>query len=83
MEKFDKDVELCEEEVEHNDIIKELKDHMLTDDLFNSLANLYKIFGDATRIKIVYIYLSMSAVFVTLLLLLEQLNQTFHINCKY
>ena len=54
MEKFDKDVELCEEEVEHNDIIKELKDHMLTDDLFNSLANLYKIFGDATRIKIVY-----------------------------
>lgn len=26
MEKFDKDVELCEEEVEHNDIIKELKD---------------------------------------------------------
>lgn len=55
MEKFDKDVELCEEEVKHNDIIKELKDHMLTDDLFNSLANLYKIFGDATRIKIVYI----------------------------
>ena len=38
----------------HNEILKIVKEGMINDDNLNSLSNLFKIFGDYTRIKILY-----------------------------
>ena len=38
----------------HNDIAKRVKNKMLSDDLLFDIAEVFKIFGDSTRIKIIY-----------------------------
>ncbi len=39
---------------DHNDILKKVKNELPDDELLCDLADLYKIFGDTTRIKIMY-----------------------------
>ncbi len=47
-------IELCEIHYEHPETIREVKDIMPAEELLYDLAELYKVFGDSTRIKILY-----------------------------
>lgn len=47
-------VEQCEFLCVHDDIVKKLNDNMPPDEILYDLAELFKVFGDSTRIKILY-----------------------------
>ena len=49
-----KDIEICEGEVIHEDIVKKVKSTFPKDEMIFDLADFYKIFGDTTRVKILY-----------------------------
>ena len=51
------EVEVCEFMHAHEDTVKSVKAQMPHDEELYDLAELYKIFGDSTRIKILYILL--------------------------
>ena len=44
----------CEEEKIHEGSVEDVKRRMFDDDLIYDLAELFKVFGDSTRIKILY-----------------------------
>lgn len=46
--------EFCECTIIHNDIIASVKDHMPDEETLYDLAELFKVFGDTTRTKILY-----------------------------
>ena len=46
--------EVCECEVIHDDIVKKVKASFPKDEMIFDLADFYKIFGDTTRVKILY-----------------------------
>ena len=46
--------ELCECEIIHEDIVKRVKSTFTKDETIFDLADFYKIFGDTTRVKILY-----------------------------
>ncbi len=45
---------LCEEECFHTDLIEEVTSNMPSDELLYDLAELFKVFGDTTRIRILH-----------------------------
>ncbi len=45
--------EICESNVIHEDIVNNVKDKMLDDNKIIDLAELFKVFGDSTRMKII------------------------------
>lgn len=45
----------CEFIHAHEDIVKKVNDSMPDEELLYDLAELYKVFGDSTRIKILYV----------------------------
>lgn len=47
----------CEYMCVHDDLVKKVNEIMPTDDALYDLSDLYKIFGDSTRIKILYVLL--------------------------
>ncbi|MDD4699618.1 MAG: metalloregulator ArsR/SmtB family transcription factor [Oscillospiraceae bacterium] len=47
----------CEYLYVHDDLVKRVNEIMPTDDILYDLSDLYKIFGDSTRIKILYVLL--------------------------
>ncbi len=49
------EIEMCEFMHAHEDTVKSVKAQMPNDEALFDLAELYKIFGDSTRIKILYI----------------------------
>ena len=49
-----KAIETCDGEVIHEDIVKKVKATFPKDELLFDLADFYKIFGDTTRVKILY-----------------------------
>lgn len=49
-----KNDELCEVELIHEDIVKKVKATFPQDEMIFDLADFYKIFGDTTRVKILY-----------------------------
>ena len=46
--------EICECEIIHDDIVKKVKTTFPKDEMIFDLADFYKIFGDTTRVKILY-----------------------------
>lgn len=50
----DKTVEKCEYMYIHEDSIKKVKETIPNDETLYDLAELFKVFGDSTRIKILY-----------------------------
>ena len=46
--------EVCECEVIHEDVVKKVKTTFPKDEMIFDLADFYKIFGDTTRVKILY-----------------------------
>lgn len=53
----ERDVERCETAHHHEDMVSAWKDDMPDDDILYNLADLYKVFGDSTRIKIMCLLL--------------------------
>ncbi len=49
-----KAIETCDSEVIHEDVVKKVKATFPKDELLFDLADFYKIFGDTTRVKILY-----------------------------
>lgn len=47
--------ELCDDRVLHNDVVGRVKGKMADEDELFDLAELFKVFGDSTRIKILYV----------------------------
>ncbi len=47
-------IETCEGEVIHEDVVKMVKATFPKDEMIFDLADFYKIFGDTTRVKILY-----------------------------
>lgn len=46
-------IEICNCTIIHEDIIKKVKESIPKEETLNELADLFKVFGDATRIKII------------------------------
>lgn len=51
---MEKDIALCENPQIHQDIIETVHDKMPDEEILYDLAELFKIFGDSTRVKILY-----------------------------
>ena len=49
------DVEHCEACQIHEDVVNAVTDHMPDEDQLYDLAEVFKVFGDSTRIKILYV----------------------------
>lgn len=47
-------IESCNCEVIHEDILNKVKSHLPKEEVLYDLAELFKVFGDSTRIKILY-----------------------------
>ena len=47
-------IETCESEIIHEDTVKKVKATFPKDEMVFDLADFYKIFGDTTRVKILY-----------------------------
>lgn len=47
------EIEICNCNVIHKDNVEKVKDNMLDDDVLIDIAELLKVFGDSTRIKII------------------------------
>lgn len=50
-------IEVCDYIHAHEDTVKTVREKMPSDETLYDLAELYKIFGDSTRIKILYVLL--------------------------
>jgi len=50
-----KEAPVCEYMHAHEDIVKSVKENMIDEEALYDLADLFKIFGDTTRIKILYV----------------------------
>ena len=55
MDKEKDKVECCEFLSVHEDLVKEVKEQMPEEEVLYDLAELYKVFGDSTRMKIIYV----------------------------
>jgi ArsR family transcriptional regulator len=44
----------CEEEVVHQDVLDQVRSKLPPDEVLYDLAELFKMFGDSTRVKILY-----------------------------
>lgn len=53
----EQDVECCQTDYHHVEMVSRWKEDMPDEDTLYDLADLYKIFGDSTRIKIMYLLL--------------------------
>ena len=49
-----KAIDTCDGEVIHEDVVKKVRATFPKDELLFDLADFYKIFGDTTRVKILY-----------------------------
>ncbi len=50
-----KQIEVCEFYQVHEDIVKAVQEKMPDEDVLCDLAEIFKVFGDSTRIKILYL----------------------------
>jgi len=51
------EIECCDTILVHNDIINDIQHHMPEENTLKELADFYKVFGDATRIRMLYVLL--------------------------
>lgn len=48
------EIEVCQQHCVHEDIVEAARKERPTDEMLDDLAELFKVFGDSTRIKIIY-----------------------------
>ncbi|MDT8716191.1 helix-turn-helix transcriptional regulator [Clostridium sp. 19966] len=53
MEKNKEEIEFCNCSIIHEDVVQEVKKKLPEEDLLFDLAELFKVFGDSSRIKII------------------------------
>lgn len=70
-----KKVELCESNYIHEDIVEKIERQLNKSEMYTTLAEMFKVFGDPTRIKILQI-LSISEVCVCDLAALINISQS-------
>ncbi|MBZ4663451.1 MAG: helix-turn-helix transcriptional regulator [Caloramator sp.] len=51
---MDKKIDICSCNVIHQEVVNEVKNNMPEEELLFDLAEFFKVFGDSTRIKIMY-----------------------------
>lgn len=51
----DMECECCEVTEVHCDLVEAVREHMPADDILDNIADTFKVFGDKTRIKILYV----------------------------
>ena len=66
-----KQIEVCKVLVIHDDVVKEVRKKMPGDEAFFDLADFFKVFGDSTRIKILFALFSSEMCVCDLAALLE------------
>ena len=49
------DIELCEHECSHIEVIERVRQIMPAEDVIYDVAELFKVFGDSTRIRILFV----------------------------
>ena len=49
-----RDLPCCEDDQVHQDVVERVRDLLPEDEVLYDLAELFKIFGDSTRVKILY-----------------------------
>lgn len=49
------EIEKCQEIEVHDEVVRNVTEEMPEDEILYDLAELYKVFGDSTRIKILYV----------------------------
>ena len=54
---MDHKIEICDGSEIHENIINDVKDKLPDEEMLYDLAELFKVFGDSTRIKILYVLL--------------------------
>ena len=54
-ERFDAGVECCEESIVHSDLVSLVREKLPAENDMQDLAELFKIFGDTTRIRILFV----------------------------
>ena len=59
------EAECCESFQVHSDMVEAVRCHMPEDELLDSISDTFKVFGDKTRIKILYC-IHVSSVYVIL-----------------
>ena len=69
------DVECCDFYQVHEDVVRTVRDKMPNEDVLYDLAEVFKVFGDSTRIKILYV-LSESEMCVCDIAQLLNMNQS-------
>ena len=69
------DVERCEFMHVHEDIVNQVNESMPDEEILYDLAELFKIFGDSTRIKILYVLFE-SEMFVSYISQILGMNQS-------
>ena len=69
------DVECCDFYQVHEDVVRTVRDKMPDEDVLYELAEVFKVFGDSTRIKILYV-LSESEMCVCDIAQLLNMNQS-------
>lgn len=52
---MDKKIDICSCSVIHEEVVNEVKNKMPEEELLFDLAEFFKVFGDSTRIKIMYV----------------------------
>lgn len=52
VDKIEKNIEKCQENVIHSDVVSMVKSKLPKEETLYDLAELFKVFGDSTRIKI-------------------------------
>ena len=50
------EAECCESFQVHSDMVEAVRCHMPEDELLDSISDTFKVFGDKTRIKILYVF---------------------------
>lgn len=50
-----KDIDRCDVTMIHEDIVNRVKDNMPEEEVLYDLAELFKVFGDTTRVKILWV----------------------------
>ncbi|WP_303740670.1 ArsR/SmtB family transcription factor [Lutispora saccharofermentans] len=48
-------VDCCESNIIHEDIVKKVRDNMPDEDLLYDISDLFRVFGDSTRVKILHV----------------------------
>lgn len=48
-------IDCCESNIIHDDIVKKVSGQMPDEDMLYDLSDLFRIFGDSTRVKILYV----------------------------